>query len=168
MGLIGGVSLGRDDLGIKVAEVRNGIDEEGRGEGSVSTGDTIIASEGDSVCCIARAGTDADGRTGVCGGRLACLGDRDPVGSGGGDSSANFRFLPECGDAESGCGGCGGCGGECSGTSERRVGAGFDVMVCHWVVHGGGGGTWCPFVGGCLINSNTGVGGVGNGSGGCE
>lgn len=53
-------------------------EDEGRGESSVSTGDTIIASEGESVCCIARAGTDAGGSTGVCGCRRACLGDREP------------------------------------------------------------------------------------------
>lgn len=53
-------------------------DDDGRGEGSVSTGDTIIASEGESVCCIARAGTDAGGGTGVCGCRRACFGDREP------------------------------------------------------------------------------------------
>lgn len=53
-------------------------DDDGRGEGSVSTGDTIIANEGESVCCIARAGTDAGGSTGVCGFRRACFGDREP------------------------------------------------------------------------------------------
>lgn len=134
MGFAGGVLLGlcEDEEG----PVANGTEEAGRGEGSVSTGDTIMASEGDNVCCIARAGTEAGGRTGVCGKRLACLGDRDPRTSGGGDSSANLRFLPECGDKESGGGGSG-----YSGTSERRVGVGFEVMLCHCVHHGGGGGT---------------------------
>lgn len=55
-----------------------GTEDEGRGEGSVSTGETIIASEGESVCCIARAGTVAGGGTGVCGCSRACFGDREP------------------------------------------------------------------------------------------
>lgn len=84
-------------------------DDDGRGDGSVSTGDTIIASEGDSVCCIARAGTDAGGGTGVCGCRRACFSDREPdpdpelelgpgcpwgTSGGVGESSTNLRFLP--------------------------------------------------------------------------
>jgi len=55
-----------------------GTEDDGRGEGSVSMGDTIIASEGESVCCIARVGTDVGGSTGVCGCRRACFGDREP------------------------------------------------------------------------------------------
>jgi len=88
----------------------NGTEDAGRGDGSVSTGDTIMASEGESVCCIAREGTGAGWGTGVWGRRLCCFGDRDPISSGAGDSSTNLRFLPPWGDI--------GCAG-CSGASER-------------------------------------------------
>jgi len=98
-----------------------GTDNDGRGEGSVSTGDTIIASEGESVCCIARAGTDAGGCTGVCGCHRACLGDLEPdaepepepgpewpwgTSGGVGESSTNLRFFPPpWGETGSGAGG---------------------------------------------------------------
>lgn len=125
-----------------------GTEAVGRGDGSVSTGDTIIASEGESVCCIARAGTVAGGGTGVCGCRRACLGDREPdaelelgpecpwgMSGGVGESSANLRFFPPCGDM--------GSGAEwgCSGASERRGAVGVGVILCHWLDQGGGGGT---------------------------
>ena len=128
-----------------------GTEDVGRGEGSVSTGDTIIASEGESVCCIARVGTDAGGITGVCGCRRACFGDREPdaepepepgpewpwgTSGGVGESSTNLRFFPPpCGEIGSG----GGC--DCSGASERGGAAGVVVIFCRWLDHGGGGGT---------------------------
>lgn len=100
--LIAGVSLDREGGGFESEDggPANGADIK-RGDGSVSTGDTIIAREGDKVCCMARVGADAGGKTGVCGRRRDCLGDRVPGKSGGGgDSSANLRFLPECGDVD--------------------------------------------------------------------
>lgn len=137
----------------------NGTEAEGRGDGSVSTGDTIIANEGDNVCCIARASVVAGGNTGVCGCRRACFGDREPdaepgpgpeepwgMSGGVGESSANLRFLPPCGDTGSGAG----CG---SGASERHGAAGVGVMLCHWLDQGGGGGTWCPLDDGCRASS---------------